>query len=334
MPGEDGQAGISSGQIVIMNETTLVTVATYILGPPVANYIISAIYDEVSQNLLFGIDSLDGTVSIVVVQTSQATNTSAYHVIPVANISLAGESQIVTFNDTVYVLSTFPCGGENGAVQTRLYESENLEDWTEVFEKTGTNIGPDAYFAHLTASSDYLAVGLLSDEDTGVTTNRIEYMNSQGVWKEYDSLINGTWGEDHPSVNALNHDLFLWEPCARFNSMTHSIFVFNATSGEMTYIFSPTNSSGYNDRWIGIDVDNRALYIADCYAPLGGSEIIKLEWNLELSLPAYTPMQYRIYAFADVHSSISPNETIFVNQGESITFSILQTPAILLLMYK
>ncbi len=326
VPGEDGLTNVSNGQIVIMNETTLATVAIYTIAPPIANYIISVVYDKVSQNLLFGLDSMDGNVNILAVPASLSTNTSAYRVIPVANISSSGESQIVTFNDTVYVLSTYPCGGANGTIHTRLYESKNLQDWTQVFEETGTNIGPDAYFAHLTASSDYLAVGLLSDEDTGVTTYRIEYMNSQGVWREYDSLIDGNWGEDHPSVNALSHDLFLWEPCARFNSMPHSIFVFNATSGEMTDLFIPTNSSGYNDRWVGIDVDNRALYIGDCYAPSGGSQIIKLDWNLELSMPNYFPLQYRIYASADKHSSIAANGTVFVNQGESKLFEYSSSP--------
>ena len=326
VPGEDGLTDISNGQIVILNETTLATVATYTLAPPIANFIISVIYDNASQNLLFGLDSMDGNVNILAVQASEATNTSAYRVIPVANISSSGESQIVTFNNTVYVLSTYPCGGANGTVYTRLYESKNLEDWTEVFEKTGTNIGPDAYFGHLTASSDYLSVGLLSDENTEVTTNRIEYMNSQGIWREYDSLVEGNWGEDHPSINAISNDLFLWETCARFNSVPHSIFVFNATSGEMTDLSIITNSSGYNDRWVGIDVDNKALYIADCYAPSGGSQIIKLNWNLELSMLDYLPQQYRIYSLADEHSSIVANGTVFVNKGESKLFEYSANP--------
>jgi hypothetical protein len=325
VPGEDGQTDLSNGQIAILNENTLMLEATYTIPNTIANFVVSALYDKVSDNLLFGLDTQDGTVSIAAVSASQATNTSAYRIIQISNVSGA-ETQVVTFNNTVYVLATYPCGGVSGTVHTTLYSSNDLSNWTQIFDKTGINVEPGGYFGHLTASSDYLAIGLISNETTGVTTHRITYMNKTGIWKEFDSYINDTRGEDHPSVNALSSDLFLWEPSARFRSKDHTIYVLNATSGQMTELFTPTASKGYNDRWIGIDVENNILYIPDCYAPGIGSQIIKVNWNLQLTTPDYYPIKYRIHAIADKHSSIRPEGITLADPGDNITFEYSSSP--------
>ena len=156
-----------------------------------------------------------------------------------------------------------------------------------------TNVG-DSYFPHLTASDQYLGLGVISNASTGVSTFRIEYIGIHGGWSEYDSGIPAINGQAQPIVSALSSNIFLWEVCARDNAIPHSIYAFNASSGAATFLFTVSNSSGFNCRSVGVDSVNGILYIGDCYGPLGSSsQIVQIFWNLPLTnylAPPSTPI--------------------------------------------
>ena len=164
-------------------------------------------------------------------------------------------------------------------------------DW----EVTGmnSNKGLGGYFSHITASSDYLMCGYLRDR-TGVTTYRFSYISeNETSWTEVNSNVIESGAEDHPTVNAISSDLFIWETSAREASNVvapHQISVFNATSKTLTSLLQEVN--GYNDRFVGIDANNLKLYIANCYDYSNGlayprSQILQLSWNFPIEIPKY-----------------------------------------------
>jgi hypothetical protein len=123
----------------------------------------------------------------------------------------------------------------------------------------------------------------------------IDYIDTSGSWNELDTGILENSGEDHPNINALNSNLFLFEASDRGVFVPHDVYAFDASSGTLTFLFTvPSGSLGYDDRWVGMDTYNDNLYVADCYATATSSQIIKIAWNLPLSIPSYLEPFYTI----------------------------------------
>jgi hypothetical protein len=283
--------------LIILNETTLQQIT--IIQPSSGYGFVDVCYDSIRQILLIGQDNnADPNYSISTVPISQVTNASAYQNVEIAynpdGNSNGAEVIPIVWNNVIYAVTTSPCNQNTGQIRTRLYSSTDLVTWTQVWEKTGQAVYPQCYFADISATSSYLAVGVLSG-GSGTTTYRIETINTTGLWTEYNTaILRSPLGEDHPDVNALNDEIFLFETSARQGSsgaFAHTIYAFNATSQTLTTLFTVSDNGniGYNDRWIGIDTVNKNLYVPDCIngrSPYG-SAIVKIGWNLALSIPDY-----------------------------------------------
>ena len=294
IPSIPASAGGYSG-LTILNESTLSYIT--LINPVNAGYI-NVVYDSIHHKLLFGQDNnYDSNFSISAVQLSQVLNASAYQVIDISpnpdGNANGAETMPVIFNNTIYVSTTSPCNAITSQIRTRLYSTLDLSTWTQVWEKKGQNVTPQCYFADISATSNYLAIGVESGT-SGSTTFKIEYMGTAGTWHEFDSGVSKGAGEDHPDVNGLNNDIFLFETSSRQGGdgfTPHSVYAFNCTSGALTLLINVVDGAniGYNDRWVGIDATNNYIYMADCINSRSpyGSSIIKIGWNLQLSMPGY-----------------------------------------------
>jgi hypothetical protein len=289
VPGEKQNSPADTAIVVILNETNLEQVAIISLNN--IHNIPQIIYDSQRGLLELGAVTViyspfTGELGIYTVPPSESTVAADYTWVPIAPDPVSygsAECQVEDFNGSVWVSAVSPASGAPGNVETLLYSSSDLSTWTLQFSCNMTNVG-SAYFPHLTASDSYLAFGVMSNASTGLSTYRIEYIGTHGGWSEYNSEIVANSGQDHPTISALSSNIFLWEPCTRYNVLPHAIYVFNASSGAATFLFTVPNSTGGNDRWIGVDAANRVLYVADCYGPSGlSSQIIRINWNLPLT---------------------------------------------------
>ena len=287
------------GSVTILNVTTLKQVAFINASSANLTALLQAVIDRQRGNMYFGADPHNGKLGFYSVPLSRTLDHSAYNFVTIASDpdNRNSESQVVIWNGVVYVLtcSGYVDGAAQGIVRTRLYHSSDLVNWVMDWEVTGmnSNKGLGGYFSHITASSDYLMCGYLRDT-TGVTTYRFNYISENGTsWTEVNSNVVESGAEDHPTVNAISSDLFIWETSAREASnvvLPHQISVFNATSKTLTSLLQEGN--GYNDRWIGIDANNLKLYIANCYDYSQGlanprSQILQLSWNFPIETPKY-----------------------------------------------
>jgi hypothetical protein len=287
------------GSVTILNATTLKQVAFINASSVNLMALLEAVIDWQRGNMYFGADPHNGKLGFYSVPLSQTLDSSAYNFVTIAPDpdNRNSESQVVIWNGLVYVLtcSGYVDGTAQGIVRTRLYRSSDLVNWVMDWEVTGmnSNKGFGGYFSHITASSDYLMCGYLRDT-TGVTTYGFSYTSeNETSWTEVNSNVTESGAEDHPTVNAISPDLFIWETSARETSNVvtpHQISVFNATSKTLTSLLQEGN--GYNDRCIGIDADNLKLYIANCYDYSQGlafprSQILQLSWNFPIEIPQY-----------------------------------------------
>lgn len=288
---EGGYAGL-----IVVNETTMKQIT--IIQPSHGYGFITVCYDNIHERLLIGQDdNSDPNYSIESVPLSQVTNVSAYRQSEIAfnpdGNANGNEMWPIFWNNIVYVVTTSPCNAQTSQIRTRLYSSTDLVTWTLVWEKLGQSVSPQCYFAGISATPSYLAVGVESG-GSGNTTMKIEYLgNSSSTWSEFDTgIAKSPLGEDHPAVNGLDNDIFLFEASSRqggSGSFPHTVYAFNCTSAQLTPLFTVSDNGniGYNDRWIGIDPVNKNLYVADginSRSPVG-SAIIKIGWNLPLSQP-------------------------------------------------
>jgi hypothetical protein len=288
--------GYTKGCITVLNETTLQTVAFYQTST-ICNYIVNTAFDNVNRRLLFGCDMLNGSFCILYVPIDESTNTADYNFISIASnpdtaMSLGDESIVCTFQNQVFV----SCGsghldGTTGQVRSRLYNSSSYTTWTLADEQLGTNTAPNAYFSHVSATSNYICFSYVSYATTGVTTYRIGYSSDGVTFNELDTGIMENSGEDHPNINAIGaNNYFIFEASDRDNVVAHNLYLFFAPTGTLSYLFTVYDSTGYNDRWVGIDAANNVIYVADCYATASTSQIIKINWIypfVGLALPIY-----------------------------------------------
>lgn len=287
------------GSVTILNATTLKQVAFINASSANLTALLQAVIDDQRGNMYFGADPHNGKLGFYSVSLSQTLDSSAYNFVTIAPDpdNRNSESQVVIWNGVIYVLtcSGYVDGTAQGIVRTRLYHSPDLVNWVMDWEVTGmnSNKGLGGYFSHITASSDYLICGYLRDT-IGVTTYRFNYISENAtLWTEVNSNVTESGAEDHPTVNAISPDLFIWETSAReaSNVVTpHQISVFNATSKTLTSLLQEGN--GYNDRFVGIDAINLKLYIANCYDFSKGlsyprSQILQLSWNFPIEIPKY-----------------------------------------------
>jgi hypothetical protein len=288
------------GELTVVNEASMDIVA-FMSFPSATCYCLTTIvYDSLRGLLEIGGDYLQAGLYTVPLADSLIQSDYILTTISGSPTNTIGsvESQIVDFNGLIYVSEVEPCRASySGSVETLLYSSSDLSTWILTYSSYMINTPSYAYFPHDTASSTYMCFGVVSDTGTGISTYRIEYMNSTSMtFLEYNSGILENSGENHPDVNALafnnvDNNIFLFEPCAKGNVMSHTVYAFNATSGIATYLFTIT-STGYNDRWVGIDETGSRLFIADNLETSQLSQIVEINWNLPLQnvlQPTSTP---------------------------------------------
>ncbi|MGD6850621.1 MAG: hypothetical protein ACQCN6_01010 [Candidatus Bathyarchaeia archaeon] len=294
------------GSVTVLNATTLKQVAFINASSKRVAALLEAVIDKDRGNMYFGADPHNGKLGFFSVPLSDTLDVSAYEFVTIAPDpdNRNSESQVVVWNGSVYVLA---CSGNvdgtiEGIVRTRLYHSSDLVDWVLDWEVTGENTddkGVGGYFSHITASSDYLICGYLRDT-VGVTDYRFGYIGENSTaWTEiHTSLLDPlhvreSGAEDHPIVNAISSDMFIWETNARQTSnalIPHQISVFNITSKTLTPLLTAGN--GYNDRSLGIDENNSKIYVANCYDYSKGlllprSQILQINWNSPIEIPYY-----------------------------------------------
>jgi hypothetical protein len=350
VPGEKQNSPADTAIVIILNETNLEQVA--IISLTDIHNIPQIIFDSQRHLLELGAVTViyshfTGELGIYTVPPSESTVGADYTWVPIAPDPVShgsAECQVEDFNGSVWVSAVSPASGAPGNVETLLYSSSDLSTWSLQYSCNMTNVG-SAYFPHLTASDSYLAFGVMSNSLTGLSTYRIEYIGTHGGWSEYNSGIVANSGQDHPMVSALSSNIFLWEPCTRYNGLPHTIYAFNASSGAATFLFTVLNSTGGNDRWIGVDAADEVLYVADCYGPSGlSSQIVRINWNLPLTnylafpstpplstTPTPTPTPITVPATTDngstvnltitgnITSSQMSNVTITTNQSANTT---------------
>jgi hypothetical protein len=158
------------GSVTVLNETTLSQVAYWQSSSSACNFVVSAVHDNIHNELLFGLDATP--TSILAVPISESTIPSDYQFINITS-SNGGETLPCIFDNTVYVSNCYPGGGANGTVNTWLFSSSDLSTWTQLWEKSAYNDETGAYFAHISATANYLVVGLMSGTE-GTTTLKID----------------------------------------------------------------------------------------------------------------------------------------------------------------
>jgi hypothetical protein len=328
----NGTAG--QGSITILNETTLADVLFLTFPSTVVNCFTTAAVDESRGLLIIGAGMNNNSLSIVKCPLAQVLNASAYSFVNIGTNPFGGtngdETQAVIFNGLVYVSAVCPCSNAGTRESIcYLYSSNDLSSWSTVWQKGGWNAAGSTYFAHISATDDCLAVGILCNDTTGITTYRIEYTSLAGPWKEYNTFSRNLENECHPQVNAASDDIFIFEPTTRYYQNYHSVSAFNATSGELTFLFSLAGSRGANDRWIGIDAVNGNIYIADYeyQTPPRTSRIVKIAWNLPLGQPPYygdTPQPT-----PPPTPTRTPWQNFFLNQSNFMTFLAIPCVAVI-----
>lgn len=281
-----GHAGAYyNASITVLNNVTLAEEMYLEYPQSTATAAINVMYYPPENQVVIGMDTWTGAAMILRVPYGSVNVSGAYSWVTIDPTSWVGddvETMPVYWNGTIWVIATGPCDGSS-PVTTKLYRLDGTlasGSWATVDSWTTTNTPSGAYFAKLTASEEYLVAGFL---DTG--NYMVGVMDASGTWTEYDTGVNEGAGEDHVNVNALSTDIFLVEPTQRSGSQPHTIYAFNATSGVLTSLFTVAGTStGYDDRWVGIDVAHSTLYLADCYGPTSQytGEIVKIGWNLEL----------------------------------------------------
>jgi len=292
--GDSYSAYVHDGVVYVMgegsyietfNESTLAEI-NYFTQP---NIFVSAIYDPNQNLMLFGDGDNYPTLGIWAVSPAQIANNSDYYRISIngsASYNWTGtysdEEQIAVFENNVYVLCVAMPTSTTYAFS--LYNSSSLTNWSLDWTKyCSAIIGKDvdkynySIFSSVSASTSYLACGIVSNSTTGAGTYRIELMNSSGVWSEYDSGLPETSFEDHPEVNFLTNSLLLFEYSQRQGSGPNELYLYKCNNNTLTYQCS-TPYRSYNDRIVCMDSNNN-VYVSSCMtnANLVNSEVIEYQ---------------------------------------------------------